>query len=872
MNNISSILSKLPTVVKKETNIGNLFIDFQIENKFNSNTYQDVLDTFDYIYRRYGKAIYIKIINNKVENFIPFKNINYKNIWQKKYIEEFSEGDIIINEDIIGLLDGYVVLDYNKDKDVNWIKNFIDNLCLKREISDCEFFINNEKNLPLISNNCRFADLGFEKYICDPFLNPRQHCVFSFNTSENFKDIGFPMISDFERLNKNTFGINDFKSMKWDDKITEFFFRSSSINNQGVFENKEPLNQKLNLLNQINNFDEEIKKLFNAGINEFKSNNIIYKNKVYLIEKKEKYLKLEFKEDNLISKYKFIIIADTVGCEQEFSNLLFTGSCILKIKSDWCCWFENLLKPDVHYKVVSKDLSDFKSVINWCINNEESCKNIGLNAREFAIKYLSTNGIFDYMQKTLNDIKQVKYKVNFEIIQAEFQKNYIIQYFDIEFNDHKYNNDKFNYQDLENKIRLASSENRALTMICSSYGFTNMKFLYSKEYKNFIEGVNDAFIGLKCINNLCSEIPNFVYTVFCKTENNNLLVLTEKLNNVNTLDIFLQNYPTEKINVFVQLFMALQMAYERFHFIHGNLEPKHILVQTLPKPQKIIYRLLDKTWALNTRYILIITNYSKSIVLSNFDYYYKHSRMFIGNINTNFEDNENIEEKMLHSKTKHKNLKTLFKKVSLKMYENVINVPLEDKPPLNIMKKVISNEDIKNSNLKFGGYSETLEDCEIENPRLVYDKITNQDDPHEKVYQRIFKNPLPVEKTAEENIILQYEILQSIKSAILDLNFKVSIDLITSERLKHCYNFVKSYYNEIIERNINNEEFINTNTNEFYGIKIIIKKYLVYMLYMFSNQKFRNQIALILATTLKDTISIGIKNTLKFYEQFNKIN
>lgn len=40
--------------------------------------------------------------------------------------------------------------------------------------------------------------------------------------------------------------------------------------------------------------------------------------------------------------------------------------------------------------------------IEWCKNNDDKCKIIAKNAREFFKKYINNNSIYDYMEIILN--------------------------------------------------------------------------------------------------------------------------------------------------------------------------------------------------------------------------------------------------------------------------------------------------------------------------------------------------------------------------------------------------------------------------------------------------------------------------------------
>jgi hypothetical protein len=87
------------------------------------------------------------------------------------------------------------------------------------------------------------------------------------------------------------------------------------------------------------------------------------------------------------------------------------GSVILLVKSPYKMWFSHLLEEYVHYVPIKDDLEDLISQIEWCINNDKKCKTIAENAKKFFDKYLSKDGIFNYLQEQFN---LIYYNKNFK--------------------------------------------------------------------------------------------------------------------------------------------------------------------------------------------------------------------------------------------------------------------------------------------------------------------------------------------------------------------------------------------------------------------------------------------------------------------------
>ena len=88
---------------------------------------------------------------------------------------------------------------------------------------------------------------------------------------------------------------------------------------------------------------------------------------------------------------------------------IMSGSVILKVESICVAdsmWYFPLLKPYIDHVPVKADLSNLLEQIEWCRNNDEKCHIIANNARILYNKYLSRNGILDYLQAICIEISK----------------------------------------------------------------------------------------------------------------------------------------------------------------------------------------------------------------------------------------------------------------------------------------------------------------------------------------------------------------------------------------------------------------------------------------------------------------------------------
>jgi len=67
-------------------------------------------------------------------------------------------------------------------------------------------------------------------------------------------------------------------------------------------------------------------------------------------------------------------------------------------------WYFPLLRPYVDHVPVKADLSDLESQVQWCRDNDEKCKVIAKNAGVFYDKYLSREGLLDYLELLVGKI------------------------------------------------------------------------------------------------------------------------------------------------------------------------------------------------------------------------------------------------------------------------------------------------------------------------------------------------------------------------------------------------------------------------------------------------------------------------------------
>ena len=154
----------------------NLFVDqpFPKWEKYKDVQVTAVNNTFKYIFHKFKKGIFVKIVNNKLKVFLPFSNENFTNEWSDKIKVDPSKYSSI-NDFLkfVSAQQGYtfhprsvnsnieqwyannclIRFDFREgDSNVGNVKNMLETLCSKREIPDVEFFIN-RRDFPILTRD-----------------------------------------------------------------------------------------------------------------------------------------------------------------------------------------------------------------------------------------------------------------------------------------------------------------------------------------------------------------------------------------------------------------------------------------------------------------------------------------------------------------------------------------------------------------------------------------------------------------------------------------------------------------------------------------------------------------------------------------------
>lgn len=100
------------------------------------------------------------------------------------------------------------------------------------------------------------------------------------------------------------------------------------------------------------------------------------------------------------SQYKYIIHVDGNVNAYRLLTTMMTGSLIIRVDGPYVSWVDQIIKPNVHYILVKKDLSDLLQKIKWCEMSPKSAQKIAKAGYEFAKRALTREFVNETIEKT----------------------------------------------------------------------------------------------------------------------------------------------------------------------------------------------------------------------------------------------------------------------------------------------------------------------------------------------------------------------------------------------------------------------------------------------------------------------------------------
>lgn len=429
--------------------------------KYEMEVYKDIgnesiINTINYIFNKMKMGVFVRIHDNILANYIPIYNINYMNDFYKKL--KFKEGNVRdyvknkqkkiknhtkINYDIRkwsstncllrNELDDTFPTQAYLDEMYDLLRQVVHN----RKINDCIFFINrkdfpyldgnyNESYEHIYGNNIKLND----KYTQQSFIP-----ILSQSSTITHADIPIPTGDDWQLITQmyfitennkcnNIYLLDDKDIPIWEDRKNIVFWRGMSTGCGNTIET----NPRLKLTKMSFDLKKEGKIYLDAGIVKFtkRDKKNINSEFVEYFTNDENIEPLEYVDRFEQMKYKYIINIEGNSAAYRYGSLFKLGYCVLNIESKYKLWFEPFLIENTHYIKIKSDLSDLVTKIEWCLKNDDICKQIAKNGIDFYKKYFNKEFIYDYMEDILNKISSMysNYDGTIDIVPYDKIKQY----------------------------------------------------------------------------------------------------------------------------------------------------------------------------------------------------------------------------------------------------------------------------------------------------------------------------------------------------------------------------------------------------------------------------------------------------------------
>ena len=575
---------------------------FKSEHRFVSPLYSnvntiDVINTFRYIFHKFKKGIYVKIKDNKLSVFLPFSKANYTNEISDKLLfppeytsmEQFIEHIYTLEKrpfnpkKINKFVDTWICNNClvrfefptpEGDSGIHPIYDMLEETLKVRKVPDIEFFVN-KRDFPLLKNDTTEPyDHIYDK--SEPLIS---HCydkyvpILSGSSTNEFADVLIPTWEDWSRVNKNVKyfpkSTNNYEvaDIAWNKKLPIAVFRGGSTGIGTTLETNPRLMVSLMSIQNpefidagITNWNLRPRKIKGERYLSTIEINSPPLNKIKLVER------LSPAEQ---CKYKYVINIDGHTTAFRLSLELSMGSVILMVDSEYKLWYSHMLKPHVHYIPVKRDLSNLIETIEWCRKNDDKCEKIAANAKAFYNKYLCIDGIHDFLQKTLIELKRT---MGNGIYYNKLQPLQI----------------QLSYESkLDSKVYILPKIVKEIFKSVNSTINLHDSSIISKVSTKQSELNHEKFIGINCTNHLLKTVQNFAYIYDYKIDNT---IVMSYVNGISFLDYLEKSFVLQEyIHIILQLCLVLDIAQKQYHFVHWDLMPWNIIIKKYDKYGYIKY-------------------------------------------------------------------------------------------------------------------------------------------------------------------------------------------------------------------------------------------------------------------------------------------
>ena len=378
-------------------------------------------NTLRYMFYHMRCGIYVMVRGGSVRMFVPFANRLYRNSWpalefrggsRHQYYHrkdlQYKVRERVIQREDEWWSNGHLLCNVRSpqvwgDHFLRELHEMLEATCERHEVADAEFFLNKRDFPHLRVDHTKEPYPLFESM--EMQHNRFRHLcpILSFYTAPDFADIPLPLPQDWTPPPE----LEQDDGPAWSDRVPTAFFRGSAT---GAGTTPET-NQRLRLaqMSQSESRQHDGVPLLDAGITSWNMRDkksagqpVDHIRPDQLEIGLQPYVPLVSQR-----RYRYLIYADGHCAASRYSQMMRSGSLILKVESRGAghqLWFFPLLEPFVDHVPVRADLSDLHERIEWCLAHDDECARMAARARALAERHLSRGAIAGYLAQTINAI------------------------------------------------------------------------------------------------------------------------------------------------------------------------------------------------------------------------------------------------------------------------------------------------------------------------------------------------------------------------------------------------------------------------------------------------------------------------------------
>jgi len=412
-----------------------LSIGYEIDPRFCDPGPTSVMNTFEYLFEKMKKGVFVRIVDNRVDLFLPFSKAYYKNNLpirmcpmevfrsiQEREGRPFDERRIQKQTEYWYANNGIFRYENpirENESGIHELHDMLVETCRHRKLPDIEFFLN-KRDFPLLKRDFTepYDAIYGDDHPLEEMHRFTRHCpILGMTTREGFSDLPIPTWDDWARVSSIEDGKHfpkDFRDYReemhldWETKIPTLVFRGASTGlGTTVRDNPRLFMADLSLMGLRDEGDGIL--WMDCGITRWNLRARKRSPDHPLDTIRVTHLPLvDYKTMSEQSRYRYVLhlpghsFAYRLSCYMSMKSVILMWGCPYEI------WYSRWLKPYVHYIPIEKeyDRQEILEKLRWCKTHDEECRRIAENAREFYLRYLDKEGIMNHIQTLLIEIRR----------------------------------------------------------------------------------------------------------------------------------------------------------------------------------------------------------------------------------------------------------------------------------------------------------------------------------------------------------------------------------------------------------------------------------------------------------------------------------